>query len=121
MAVQQTEAPDGVTAEEYEAAYLKFSDCMRDAGTPLVDERMDGSIHLYSYLAEKEREAAICYKPFSRIDAEWQLANQYETESMRKLRDLPASGGRNPCRYGARRVRSARPSGNRAWRLCGDC
>lgn len=75
-----------VTRVGYEAAFVQFEACMSNAGNPLVGVRLDGVVYRYSYLTSGEDAAEACYEAFMPIDSEWQLANEWESETQVALR-----------------------------------
>ncbi|MGW9585587.1 hypothetical protein [Microbacterium sp. NPDC055455] len=90
------EKPLEVTAQMYEAAYATFARCMRDNGSGLAAEYMEGAVHQYSYLAVDESAHAVCYPPFQQIDMAWQMAHTYDSPTYVALRKCLTDIGVTP-------------------------
>jgi len=75
-----------VTREVYEAAYAEFAKCMKDHGVGLGAEQMEGQVHDYTYPASEDSVYRECYVAFQQIDAQWQIAHSYDSETFIKLR-----------------------------------
>jgi hypothetical protein len=62
-----------VTFDEYEAGFLRFKDCMANAGYPLKEVRFDQSTQLYLYVTTGNGTADGCYSSdFEPLDMAWQ-------------------------------------------------
>ena len=98
-AEQTSELKDGVTEEEYLAAFTRFEACMDDAGYPLVGvERVDYLMD-YSMLAEAydagDRDR--CYfSEFQQVDEQWQFLNKDKSLSNRALQACLTAAGITP-------------------------
>lgn len=90
------EEPLEVTAEMYEAAYAAFAQCMRDNGSGLAAEYMEGGVHQYSYLAVDESAHTVCYPPFQQIDMAWQVAHTHDSPTYVALRKCLTEIGVTP-------------------------
>jgi len=95
-ATTRSEEPLVVTAEMYEAAYAQLKQCMRDHGTGLAAEYMEGVVHAYSYLAVDESVYAVCYPDFEQIDRAWQIAHSYDSPTYVALRKCLTDIGVTP-------------------------
>lgn len=71
--VEQAAALDdeAVTFDEYQAGFLRFSDCMERAGRPLTDVELHPSTQLYTYAYDGVDD---CYeRELYALDVAWQL------------------------------------------------
>jgi len=91
-----SEEPLEVTAEMYEAAYAELRQCMRDHGTGLSAEYMEGVVHAYSYRSWDESVYAVCYADFEQIDFAWQIAHTYDSPTYVALRKCLTDIGVTP-------------------------
>jgi hypothetical protein len=76
-AEQQAAIEDGViTGTEYEEGYSRYSECLSDAGYPLIDEGMRGTVHEFLVPAAAT-DVGIepgCYiREFAAVDSTWQI------------------------------------------------
>ena len=99
-AAQQAEMADGVvTYEEYHAAFDRFSQCMSDAGYPLMGAGPLGDLMNYAtsneaYLAGVDQQCYIA--EFMTVDSTWQVAHEDTSETAQFLRDCLAEHGIEP-------------------------
>ena len=91
-----TDEPLEVTAEMYEAAYAELRQCMRDHGTGLAAEYMEGAVHAYSYLSVDQSVYDVCYADFAQIDMAWQIAHSYDSPTYVALRKCLTDIGVTP-------------------------
>lgn len=71
-------ADDAITAEEYQAGFDRYSDCMTQAGYPLTLVDRSGVVFEYSVTSEGFTSGAntTCYmSEFEKVDMGWQFAN----------------------------------------------
>jgi hypothetical protein len=63
-----------VTPELYQLAFERYSDCLSEAGTPLVEADLTGPVYEYAAPASAVYSGAEdrCYADFRAIDVEWQ-------------------------------------------------
>lgn len=98
-AVQVSELKDGVTEDEYLAAFTRFEACMEDAGYPLIGvERVD-NVMKYSHLAEAydSGDRDRCYfTEFQQVDERWQFLNKDNSESNRVYQACLTAAGVTP-------------------------
>jgi len=91
-----SEEPLEVTAEVYEAGYAELRQCMRDHGTGLAAEYMEGVVHQYSYLSADQSVYTVCYADFEQIDIAWQIAHEYDSPTYVALRKCLTDIGVTP-------------------------
>lgn len=97
---QESILSDGtVTAEEYRAAFDRFSTCMTDAGYPLLG--IDDSRPIINYSIESAAvdsgEERDCYAShFKLVDMEWQVANEDTSETADIVRQCLINNGVAP-------------------------
>ncbi len=102
-AAQTAEMADGVvTADEYSAAFDRFSACMTGAGYPLVS--VDKSAAVYNYSIGDDAVSAgadtQCYDgEFKQVDIAWQIAHEDESGTAVLLRDCLAAHGVTPAKH----------------------
>jgi hypothetical protein len=99
-AAQQAELADGaVTEAEYHAAFERFSQCMSDAGYPVLGGEQVGYLIMYStsneaYTAGVDTQ---CYvAEFQEVDTAWQIAHEDESQNTQILRDCLEAHGIDP-------------------------
>lgn len=96
---QESELEDGVTEEEYRAAFTRFEACMDDAGSPLVRVHRNDSMIEYSMRAEAY-DAGVsdrCYiAEFQQVDERWQFLNKDESVANRANRACLTAAGVTP-------------------------
>ncbi len=88
-----------VTDAEYRAAFARYSECMTKAGYPLLGVNDAGTVITYSNSNEAVTSGVEgrCYAlEFGQIDAAWQIANEYESETQRALRACLEAEGITP-------------------------
>jgi hypothetical protein len=96
LLVSGADAKAPVTMDVYEAAFAAFSTCMSDAGLKLASVSKDGVVWRYSFPTSAGDTYQKCYAPFLAIDQEWQLENEYTSETFIKFRQCLTDLGVSP-------------------------
>lgn len=97
--LQLSELDDGVTEEEYLAAFTRFQTCMDEAGYPLLRVQMNDSLMDYATLAEADftGDQERCYLgEFQKVDARWQFQHKDESPANRANQACLAAAGVTP-------------------------
>lgn len=85
-----------VTAEQYEASFTKFAECMRRSGVAMVAQETVGGVHYFSFPSEAQAGYEACYSSFAEIDVAWQLQNEYNNPTQVALRACLEEAGVTP-------------------------
>lgn len=85
-----------VTFDEYDAGYRRYKACMKKAGYDIQDMGIKDQVYDYRLTDEAYKSAAqaTCYKSeFQDLDAQWQVANQDNSEGARILAECLTKQG----------------------------
>ncbi|MEV8267702.1 hypothetical protein [Microbacterium sp. NPDC076911] len=92
-------ADGAVTEAEYRDGFTRYRQCMRDAGYSLIRVDDGGTIITYSSPAQGTVSGAEgrCYaEEFGQLDAAWQIANEYDSDTQQALRGCLEEAGITP-------------------------
>jgi len=96
---QVSELRNGVTEDEYLAAFARFEACMDDAGYPLVGVERSDHLMDYSMLAEAydSGDSDRCYhSEFQQVDERWQFLNRDDSVTNRVYQACLTAAGVAP-------------------------
>ncbi len=79
-------ADAAVIKQRYDAAFAKFERCVQSQGSQLLNPILENDVWRYSVPDADGEAMAACYPDFADADADWQLANEYDSPTQQALR-----------------------------------